>query len=223
MKNILEKKNPLPAMLRLGKSVAPRMAMTRARASKLLNRSRVVTAIVVGTVIAALVTVPLLTPPIPWLPKANEAEVLLGTMLTAQAAITALTLAVTLFVMQGINNRPDTDDRMYREYIRRSWIRHIFWGSTLAVLVTGLTMLSESFIGLSEEMTATLPGIRNLTIVATFAFIANLGTCSHPLRTRHPNDPSRTVEIHAAGGEQTGPSETRCRHSYTDITPPLQA
>ena len=190
MKNILEKKNPLPAMLRLGKSVAPRMAMTRARASKLLNRSRVVTAIVVGTVIAALVTVPLLTPPIPWLPKANEAEVLLGTMLTAQAAITALTLAVTLFVMQGINNRPDTDDRMYREYIRRSWIRHIFWGSTLAVLVTGLTMLSESFIGLSEEMTATLAGIRNLTIVATFAFIANLGLVAtlfeRAIRMTHP-------------------------------------
>ena len=38
--------------------------------------------------------------PIGWLPTATEAGQLLGILLTAQAAIAALTLAVTIFAMQ---------------------------------------------------------------------------------------------------------------------------
>ena len=77
-------------------------------------------------------------PPISWLPKASEAGTLLGTLLAAQAAIAALTLAVTIFVMQGLSVRRDVDDRMYREYVRRSRVRPIFWASLVAVAAHGL-------------------------------------------------------------------------------------
>ena len=87
-------------------------------------------------VIAALVVVPFVTPPMPYLPEPVDAGAILGTLLTAQAAIAALTLAVTLFMMQGVRARSDVDDRMYREYVRRSRMRDILWGGLLAVGVT---------------------------------------------------------------------------------------
>ena len=121
------------------------------------------------TITVALVVVLVRMPPISWLPKASEAGTLLGTLLTAQAAIAALTLAVTLFVMQGISARRDADDRIYREYFRRSRVRPIFWASLLAVAATGFVLLTEGFNGV-----ASAPGLRNLSLVATSAFLANL-------------------------------------------------
>ena len=121
-------------------------------------------------VLVTLVLVPFVTPPLAWLPEAGDNETFLGTLLTAQAAVAALTLAVTLFVMQGVSNKLDADDRMYREYFRRSRVRIIFWGSLTAVLVTGLILLVDLFVG---EVDAA-PGIRNLVIIAAVAFLANL-------------------------------------------------
>lgn len=121
-------------------------------------------------VLVILVLVPFVTPPLAWLPEAGDNETFLGTLLTAQAAVAALTLAVTLFVMQGVSNKLDADDRMYREYFRRSRVRIIFWGSLTAVLVTGVILLVDLFVG---EVDAA-PGIRNLVIIAAVAFLANL-------------------------------------------------
>ena len=113
-------------------------------------------------------------PPISWLPKASEAGTLLGTLLAAQAAIAALTLAVTIFVMQGVIVRPDVDVRMAREYVRRSWIQPIFSISLVAVAATGLVLLAESFGGAVPVVIDNAPGLRNLALVAAFAFSANL-------------------------------------------------
>ena len=110
----------------------------------------------------------------PWLPKASEAGTLLGTLLGAQAAIAALTLAVTLFVMQGVSARRDVDDRIYVEYVRRSWVRMIFWGSIIAVAVTGVVLMTESFVGDTGKVAETVPGVPNLALIAAMAFLANL-------------------------------------------------
>ena len=127
--------------------------------------------VLLGAIIVAL---PFVTTPWWWLPQTGEAETFLATLLTAQAAIAALTLAVTLFVMQGASVRLDADDRMYREYIRQSWVQRIFWGSILAVGTTGLVFLSQGFISGHEMAEGILPGLGNLTIVAALAFFANL-------------------------------------------------
>ena len=128
----------------------------------------IATAFVVGLV------VPAVTPPISWLPETGEARALLGTLLTAQAAIAALTLAVTLFVMQGVSARRDADDRTYREYVRRSWVRQIFWSSLIAVGATGAVLLIEGFVGASEAVATAFPALRNLALLPPVAFLANL-------------------------------------------------
>ena len=106
-------------------------------ARPLARRARPGAGLLVATLtpglVAAFVYVLLETSAMDWLPSTDEAGALLGPLLGAQAAIAALTLAVTLFVMQGVSARRDVDDRMYQEYVRRSWVKPIFWGSVVAV------------------------------------------------------------------------------------------
>ena len=122
------------------------------------------------TISAAIIATLFLTPPFGRLPEASTSATLLGNLLTAQAAIAALTLAVSLFVMQGTRAREDINDRLYRAYLRRSWVTHIFWNSLLAVLVTGFILLAESIMGES----APTKGLRNLTLIAILSFVSNL-------------------------------------------------
>lgn len=119
---------------------------------------------------AASIAVIFLTPPFEKLPEPGSSGPLLGDLLTAQAAIAALTLAVSLFVMQGTRAREEINNRLYREYLRRSWVTHIFWNSLLAVLATGIILLAESIMGESEPTT----GLRNLTLIAMVSFASNL-------------------------------------------------
>ena len=63
---------------------------------------------------------------------------------------------------------------MYQEYIRRSWVRWIFWGSLLAVGTTGAILFSELLLSSDEGIADATPGLRNLTLLAAFAFIVNL-------------------------------------------------
>ena len=121
-----------------------------------------------------LFTLLLTTEPIGALPKSSEAGTLLGALLGAQAAIAALTLAVTLFVMQGVSTRRDADDRVYAEYIRRSWVRVIFWSSLSAVFVTGTVLMTETLVGDTGRTAQAMPGIPNLALVAAFALATNL-------------------------------------------------
>ena len=116
----------------------------------------------------------LTTEPIGALPKVGEAGTLLGALLGGQAAIAALTLAVTLFVMQGVSTRRDADDRIYAEYIHRSRVRAIFWGSLIAVAVTGVVLMTEQLVGDTGKIAHAMPGIPNLALVAAFALAANL-------------------------------------------------
>ena len=113
-------------------------------------------------------------PPLSYIPEPRDVGFVLGTLLTAQAAIAALTLAVTLFMMQGANAKADVDDRMYREYIRRSWVRIILWISLLAVGTTGALLLVGELIR-GDLVTADYePELRNLVLVAGIAGIVNL-------------------------------------------------
>ena len=125
-------------------------------------------------VAASITAVPIATPPVTWLPKAGDSGAILGTLLSAQAAIAALTLAVTLFTLQGVNARRDIDDRMHREYVRRSWVRDILWVSLVCVGVTGLVLLGDQFFSRVAAVADRAPGLRNLSLIAGFAFLINL-------------------------------------------------
>ncbi len=115
----------------------------------------------------------LAAPPIDWLPPASEARLLLGLLLGAQAAIAALTLAVMLFVLQA-SARRDADDRMYQEYIRQSWARIIFWGSVVAVGVTGTVLFAEEFGARGLPHLGDRAGLPNLALFGVAAFATNL-------------------------------------------------
>ncbi len=114
------------------------------------------------------------TPPIPCLPDPRDATAVLGTILAAQVTITALSLAVTLFMMQAISSRTDVDDRMYVEYVRRSWIRVFFWGSLTAVGVTGTLLVREGFIAGSGASIDDLRNTSNFVLTAAIASILNM-------------------------------------------------
>ena len=127
--------------------------------------------VVTGGISALLV---LIVPQQSWLPEASDSHVLLGSLLGAQAAIAALTLAVTLFVMQGISNRQDADDRIYREYVKRSKVKGIFRNSLLSVATTGVILLIIVTLSGSESTSSALPALSNLAIVAFAGFLLNL-------------------------------------------------
>lgn len=112
--------------------------------------------------------------PINWLPEASKSGTLLGVLLTAQATITALTLAVSLFVLQAVGTRPDVDDRIYRQYVSQSWVRQIFWGSVGAVATTAAVLITEKSVGQGSVALGAAPGLRNLFLIAATAFFANL-------------------------------------------------
>ena len=114
------------------------------------------------------------TPPIAGLREIDGTAGILGTLLTAQAAIAALALAVTLFMMQGVSTRRHIDERIYREFVRRSWMPNILLGSILAVGVTGALLLSEGFIKANDGTNDATPEVRNLVLAAGSAFFVNL-------------------------------------------------
>ena len=133
--------------------------------------SQLAAVVVIGGISAVLVFI---FPQQSWLPEASDSRVLLGSFLGAQAAIAALTLAVTLFVMQGISNRQDADDRIYREYVKRSKVKGIFRNSLLAVATTAVILLTLNALSGSESVPSALPALPNLVIVAFAGFILNL-------------------------------------------------
>ena len=139
-----------------------------------LSFSRVSVLVPLFGLIGAIGIVPFITPPIPCLPDPGDARAILGTLLAAQAAITALSLAVTLFMMQGISSRRDVDDRMYREYVRRSRVRGFFWGNLAAVVVTSTLLLGEGFVSGVDAPVDAVRESRNFVVAAAVAFLLSM-------------------------------------------------
>ena len=123
---------------------------------------------------AVLFLVPMFTSPFHWLPEPENTLSLLGPLLGAQAAVAALTLAVTVFVVQGVSNKGDADDRTYREYVRRSRAEWVLWGSLGAAAITGAVLLGHRFISGTPAVLDAAQGLPNLTLVAVAALFGNL-------------------------------------------------
>ena len=140
----------------------------------LLRLPLAVVFVVVFVVLAMVALLLIRTEPIGALAMPVDSVAFLGALLGAQAAIAALTLAVTLFVMQAVSTRRDVDDRVYAEYVRRSWVRPIFWGSVGAVAVTGVILTTETLVGDTGTIARGVPGVPNLALVAVFALAVNL-------------------------------------------------
>ena len=110
------------------------------------------------------------------LPTTGDIDTFLGALLGAQAAVAALTLAVTVFVMQGVHSRTDADERMYVEYVRQSWVRQLFASSIVAVAFTGGTLAIANLVSETSTIAQAKYGPLVLALIAICAFVVNLGT-----------------------------------------------
>lgn len=129
--------------------------------------------IVIAACVGVLVLVAV--PAIEWLPSVGgEATSVLGALLAAQAAIAALSLAVVLFALERVSARPDADDRIFDEYVRRSWMRPLFLAGLAAVAVTGLVLLVGEIASRGISVADAAPGVQNLSLIAAAAFLASL-------------------------------------------------
>ena len=137
-------------------------------------RRNPVIAAAVSLFAVALITVPTLTTPLHWLPVPGNGGAFLGSLLAAQATIAAFTFAVTLFVMQEISVRSDADERIHREYVRKSWIRNTLWVGLLSVAVTGAILAGDHYVSKIDIVANQAPGLRNLSLVASSGFLINL-------------------------------------------------
>ena len=116
----------------------------------------------------------LAAPPIDWLPPAGGATQVLGALLAAQAAIAALSLAVVLFALERVSARPDADDRIFAEYVRRSWMRPLFLGGLVAVASTGSVLVAGELAAQGASIAEATPGLRNFILLAGAAFFASV-------------------------------------------------
>ena len=113
-------------------------------------------------------------PPFGWLPPAGEAGNVLGNLLTAQAALVALMLAISLFLLQGV--KQDAGDRMYREYVRVLHTRPVFRASLAMLALTGAAVVAEGAIAGSADagLFRAVPGLADPVRVAALSFAANI-------------------------------------------------
>ena len=131
--------------------------------------------LVVGFVVLPTAALLLIrTEPIGALAAVVDSITFLGALLGAQAAVAALTLAVMLFLMQGVSARRDVDDRIYAEYIRQSWVWPVFCSSIGAVALTGAVLTVERIVGDAGAAAQGVPGVSNLAVLAVAAFVVSL-------------------------------------------------
>ena len=169
---------PLQARLRswrgaLARSFAHRREVAT-RVSRAFSSSFLVAGISITGTAAVLFLVPVFTSPFYWLPEPKDSLLLLGSLLGAQAAVAALTLAVTVFVVQGVSNKDDADDRTYREYVRRSRAEWVLWSSLGAAAITAAVLVGHRLISGAPAMLDAAQGLPNLTLVAVAALFGNL-------------------------------------------------
>ena len=112
--------------------------------------------------------------PFGWTPPAGEAGGILGSLLTAQAAVVAFMLAISLFLLRRV--RQDAGERMYHEYVRVLHIRLVFRLSLAMLALTGATAIAEGAIARWPDagLFRALPGLSDPVRVAALAFAANV-------------------------------------------------
>ena len=86
-----------------------------------------------------------LAPSIGWQLEAGKARELLAVLLTAQAAIVALTFIVAIFALEIIATQRNAKERLYRKYVRRAGLDWFLPSSVSAVGVTVVFLIAEAF------------------------------------------------------------------------------
>ena len=105
----------------------------------------------------------------------------LGTILGAQAAMTAIFLAAMIFIVEAVHRREDLDDPLYELFLRKSWARCVFCAAVWLFVGTAIVYA----LGSVTQWWADVSGARGHILGLASLVIAALTVLAFLLRALH--------------------------------------
>lgn len=105
----------------------------------------------------------------------------LGTILGAQAAMTAIFLAAMIFIVEAVHRREDLDDPLYELFLRKSWARWVFCAAVWLFVGTAIVYA----LGSATQWWADVGGSRGHILGLASLVIAALTVLAFLLRALH--------------------------------------
>lgn len=105
----------------------------------------------------------------------------LGTILGAQAAMTAIFLAAMIFIVEAVHRREDLDDPLYELFLRKSWARWVFCAAVWLFVGTAIVYA----LGSATQWWADVGGARGHILGLASLVIAALTVLAFLLRALH--------------------------------------
>ena len=105
----------------------------------------------------------------------------LGTILGAQAAMTAIFLAAMIFIVEAVHRREDLDDPLYELFLRKSWARWVFCAAVWLFVGTATVYA----LGSATQWWADVGGARGHILGLASLVIAALTVLAFLLRALH--------------------------------------
>ena len=171
----------------------------------------------IGLVVGLELSGAILLPQVHLLPRdPGDISRVIGALLQAQAAMMAITLAVTAFVVGGIQRRRDADDPLYEWFLDKARVRPVFASTALSTLGTAAAYFLVE-LGNSEPKPNLL-----LFAGASFAMsiLSTVGFALWALRTLQPSryrNYKREVTIRQVRSASTGYAEEVIRSESPDL------
>ena len=111
-----------------------------------------------------------------WLgdPVSEDGTSNLGSVLEAQAAMTAIFLAAMIFIVEAVQRREGLDDPLYELFLTKSWTRWIFATAVWLLISTALLYVFGPITGLLVELAddrGDALGIASLVVAAFFVLV----------------------------------------------------
>ena len=121
-----------------------------------------------------------------WLgePAGEDRASNLGSVLEAQAAMTAIFLAAMIFIVEAVQRREGLDDPLYELFLSKSWVRWVFATAVWLLVVTALLYLFgpiTTVLGELADDRGDALGISSL-VLAAFLVLVFLLRALHVLR-----------------------------------------
>ncbi len=138
----------------------------RAAASLEFWTSTIQSLVVAIALVGVGLALSILLPPLDVLPSESTTITgIVATVLQAQAAMMAISLAVMAFIVGGVQRREDLDDPLYEWFLARAFVRPVFALAAALTLGTGAAYLFAQISGPSATPNAILFAVSSLGAV----------------------------------------------------------
>ncbi len=109
-----------------------------------------------------------------WKPATDDGGSNLGSVLEAQAAMTAIFLAAMIFIVEAVQRRERLDDPLYELFLSKSWARLVFAAAVALLVGTALVYLLgpiTGWVGLLDHPRGDVLGIVSLVAAAVLVLL----------------------------------------------------